>query len=70
MIAQVQESEIAFFLVDVFSNQPLEGNPVAVVPNAAHLTEGAMHRIAREFNQSETTFLWPPTRPEADWQLR
>ena len=27
-------------------------------------------RIAREFNQSETTFVMPPTRPQADWRLR
>jgi trans-2,3-dihydro-3-hydroxyanthranilate isomerase len=64
------EDRVSFFLVDVFSDQPLEGNPVAVVPDAARLEESTMQRIAREFNQSETTFLLPPTRTGADWQLR
>ena len=64
------DDRISFFLVDVFSDKPLEGNPVAVVPNAVRLEKGAMQRIAREFNQSETTFLFPPTQPSADWRLR
>jgi trans-2,3-dihydro-3-hydroxyanthranilate isomerase len=69
MTEKTHEQEISFFLVDVFSDKPLEGNPAAVVPNAAHLTERTMQRIAREFNQSETTFLLPPTRSDADWRL-
>jgi hypothetical protein len=48
------ENRIPFFLVDVFAEKPLEGNPVAVVPGAGHLPESTMHKIAREFNQSET----------------
>lgn len=70
MTSQMHNSEISFFLVDVFSDKPLRGNPVAIVPEAQHLPEAAMHRIAREFNQSETTFLLPPTQTHADWRLR
>ena len=36
----------------------------------ADLSLDLMQRIAREFNQSETTFVMPPTRVEADWRLR
>jgi trans-2,3-dihydro-3-hydroxyanthranilate isomerase len=66
----ISNHEIPFFFVDVFSDHPLEGNPVAIVPGAEHLPESTMVRIAREFNQSETTFLMPSTRPGADWRLR
>jgi PhzF family phenazine biosynthesis protein len=61
---------VSFFLVDVFTDRPLHGNPVTVVPDAGLLTDAAMRQIAREFNQSETTFLLPPTRTGADWRLR
>jgi trans-2,3-dihydro-3-hydroxyanthranilate isomerase len=50
--------------VDVFTNQPLEGNPLAVFPDASGLDDGAMQRIARELNLSETTFVLPPTRTD------
>jgi len=69
-VEKENKSKITFYLVDVFAERPLEGNPVAVVPDAQHLPEAAMQRIAREFNRSETTFLLPPTRAEADWRLR
>jgi trans-2,3-dihydro-3-hydroxyanthranilate isomerase len=70
MPTRTHSDEIPFFFVDVFSDRPLEGNPLTVVPRAENLSESTMIRIAREFNQSETTFLLPPTRPQADWRLR
>ena len=62
-------AETRFFFVDVFAEHPLEGNPLAVVPDADHLDETQMRAIAREFNQSETTFL-VHTTGAADWRLR
>jgi trans-2,3-dihydro-3-hydroxyanthranilate isomerase len=59
-----------FFLVDVFTREPFTGNPLALVADADRLTDTAMRRLAREFNQSETTFVLKPTRPAADWRLR
>lgn len=59
-----------FFLVDVFTDTPLAGNPLAVVADREFLDDATMERIAREFNQSETTFVLTPTRPEATWRLR
>src|ERR1700749_3903354 len=61
---------VPFVFVDVFSDRPLEGNPLAVVPDADSIDEPIMRRIGREFNQSETTFLLKPKDDEADWHLR
>lgn len=60
----------SFSQVDVFSADPLLGNPVAVVHDAEGVTDEAMAQFARWTNLSETTFLLPPTRPEADYRLR
>jgi PhzF family phenazine biosynthesis protein len=62
--------ETRFAFVDVFAEHPLAGNPLAVVPDAGHLDERQMRAIAREFNQSETTFLVRPAQAAADWRLR
>lgn len=59
-----------FRQVDVFSDQPLLGNPVAVVHDADDLSEEEMARFARWTNLSETTFLLRPTTPDADYRLR
>jgi PhzF family phenazine biosynthesis protein len=60
----------AYKVVDVFTRRPLLGNPVAVVLDAQGLETAAMQSIARWTNLSETTFLLPPTRPDADYRLR
>src|SRR5215472_7856452 len=62
--------QLRFYVVDVFADAPLSGNPLALVVNAQDLEQERMQRIARELNQSETTFLLPPTDPQADWRLR
>lgn len=59
-----------FRQVDVFSAEPLLGNPVAVVHDADGLTDEQMQRFARWTNLSETTFLLAPTHPTADYRLR
>ncbi len=59
-----------FSQVDVFSSEPLLGNPVAVVHDADGVTDEDMARFARWTNLSETTFLLPPTVPGADYRLR
>ncbi|MEU7306086.1 PhzF family phenazine biosynthesis protein [Streptomyces sp. NPDC007206] len=60
----------SFVQVDVFSTSPYSGNPVAVVLDGTDLTDEEMQRLARWTNLSETTFLLPPTVPEADYRLR
>ena len=59
-----------FVLVDVFTEHPLAGNQLAVIPNAEGLDEGQLQAIAREFNYSETTFILPPRQAKANWRLR
>lgn len=61
---------LRFTQVDVFSTDPFGGNPVAVVHDAAELTDDEMRRFARWTNLSETTFLLPPTDPAADYRVR
>ncbi|WP_119273586.1 PhzF family phenazine biosynthesis protein [Taklimakanibacter deserti] len=65
-----KDGTLPFYLVDVFAVEPLTGNPLSVVDGGADLPLEVFRRIAREFNQSETTFVLPPTRPGADWRLR
>jgi PhzF family phenazine biosynthesis protein len=62
--------EVPFYLGDVFTDTPLAGNPLAVVADCEFLDDATMKRIAREFNQSETTFVLPATRAGATWRLR
>jgi trans-2,3-dihydro-3-hydroxyanthranilate isomerase len=66
----MSKQQVQFYFVDVFAQEPLSGNPLALVVGAQDLSQTTMQQIAREFNQSETTFLLPPTRPDADWRLR
>ena len=49
--------ELNYFVVDVFTETPLAGNPLAVVMNTCGLATDRMQAIAREFNLSETTFV-------------
>jgi trans-2,3-dihydro-3-hydroxyanthranilate isomerase len=51
--------QFAFVTLDVFSSRPLEGNPLAVFPDARGLSSEEMQAIARETNLSETTFILP-----------
>jgi trans-2,3-dihydro-3-hydroxyanthranilate isomerase len=55
-------------IIDVFGPSVLTGNPLAVVEDADDLSESEMRLIAREFNQSETTFVLKSDK--ADVRLR
>jgi PhzF family phenazine biosynthesis protein len=59
-----------FNQVDVFTATPYRGNPVAVVLDGDDLSTEEMRRFARWTNLSETTFLLPPSRSEADYRVR
>ena len=63
-------SHFAFKQLDVFSSEPLKGNPLAVVLGADSLSDEQMAGFARWTNLSETTFLLEPTTPEADYRVR
>jgi trans-2,3-dihydro-3-hydroxyanthranilate isomerase len=60
----------AFVLVDVFTDHPFSGNPLAVFPNANKIDAETMQALAREFNFSETTFVLPPRNSRAERRLR
>jgi len=59
-----------FLQVDVFTDTPFGGNPLAVFPDAAGLTGQQMQQLALELNLSETTFVLPPETPGADFKVR
>jgi predicted PhzF superfamily epimerase YddE/YHI9 len=48
-----------FVQLDVFTQTPLAGNPLAVFTDARGLTDKQMQALAREMNLSETTFILP-----------
>src|SRR5437867_390188 len=48
-----------FVQVDVFTQTPLAGNPLAIFTDAQGLNDGEMQALAREMNLSETTFILP-----------
>ncbi|AZD66087.1 phenazine biosynthesis protein PhzF family [Pseudomonas chlororaphis] len=59
-----------FKQVDVFSDEPLKGNPLAVVFGADPLSDARMAAFANWTNLSETTFILEPRDPRADYRLR
>jgi trans-2,3-dihydro-3-hydroxyanthranilate isomerase len=59
-----------FVTVNVFTDQRFRGNPLAVIPDAAGLTDAQMQAIAAEFNLSETTFVLPPADPRHHARVR
>jgi PhzF family phenazine biosynthesis protein len=59
-----------FRQVDVFTDVPYVGNPVAVVLDAEDLSAADMRRVASWTNLSETTFVLPPVAPGASYRLR
>ena len=61
----VDPVKYAFHIVDVFSSAPFGGNQLAVLPDAGGISTEGMHKIAREFNFSETTFVLPKSDPNA-----
>ena len=52
--------KLKYYLLDVFTDRMLEGNPLAVVRQADALTDEQMQKIAAEFNLSETVFVRQP----------
>ena len=59
-----------FRQVDVFTQSPLSGNPLAVVLDADALDGEVMQGVAAETNLSETAFVLSPDDPKADYRIR
>jgi trans-2,3-dihydro-3-hydroxyanthranilate isomerase len=61
---------LRYEIVDVFTDRPFTGNPLAVVFGAQALAAAQMQALAREFHLSETVFVLPPTAPGATYRAR
>ncbi|MEP6924797.1 MAG: PhzF family phenazine biosynthesis protein [Pyrinomonadaceae bacterium] len=59
-----------FYQLDVFTETPFCGNPLAVFPDGTGISVDKMQQIAREMNLSETVFVLPSDKPEALRRLR
>jgi len=62
--------ELNYHLLDVFTDRPFGGNPLAVFPGADDLSDGQMQSIAGELNLSETVFIQAARRKTSDCALR
>jgi trans-2,3-dihydro-3-hydroxyanthranilate isomerase len=56
--------KLAYEIWDVFTDKPLQGNPLALIPDATQLNNAHMQAIAREFNLSETSFILPSEKAD------
>lgn len=63
-------STLRYEIVDVFTDRPFVGNPLAVVLGADALAGDQMQVLAREFNLSETVFVLPPSSGSATYRAR
>ena len=63
-------STVAYEIVDVFTDRPFAGNPLAVVFGAEALAGDQLQTLAREFNLSETVFVLPPAEARHRARLR
>lgn len=59
-----------FYTADVFTTKRFGGNQLAIFPHAEGLDTHAMRMVAREFNISETVFVFPPQDPNNTRRLR
>jgi trans-2,3-dihydro-3-hydroxyanthranilate isomerase len=51
-----------YVTADIFTDKPFGGNQLAVFPDASGLNDEQMFALAKEFNFSETTFVFPPEK--------
>ncbi|HEX9565455.1 MAG TPA: PhzF family phenazine biosynthesis protein [Gemmatimonadaceae bacterium] len=59
-----------YITADVFTSTRFGGNPLAVLPDGRGLNDAQMLAVTREFNYSETTFVFPPDDPRHTRRLR
>jgi trans-2,3-dihydro-3-hydroxyanthranilate isomerase len=59
-----------YLTADVFTDELFGGNQLAVFPDARGIPEHRLQDIAREFNYSETTFVFPPADPSHTRHVR
>jgi len=62
--------DFAYHVVDVFTTTPMQGNALAVFPDASGMESATMQRVARELNLSETTFILPGESKDGATRVR
>jgi len=62
--------DVRFLHYDVFTSRRLEGNQLAVFPDARGLDASTMQAVTKEMNFSESTFILPAERPDTDIRMR
>ena len=62
--------KLDLYQIDAFANKLFGGNPAAVIPLTTWLDEVLMQKIALENNLSETVFIVPAVKSEADYEIR
>jgi trans-2,3-dihydro-3-hydroxyanthranilate isomerase len=70
IVGIIQMRRIPYFVLDVFAERQLGGNPLAVYPDSSQLQEEELQRIAAEMNLSETVFVQESTEKTAVRRLR
>src|SRR5258708_1186510 len=67
---KISMNKYRYRVVDVFTDIAMQGNPLAVFPDAVGLDETTMQSIAKELNLSETVFVLPATREDCAVRVR
>lgn len=62
--------DFAYHVVDVFTTTPMQGNALAVFPDASGMDSATMQCVARELNLSETTFILPRESQDGATRVR
>ncbi|NQT02549.1 MAG: PhzF family phenazine biosynthesis protein [Planctomycetes bacterium] len=62
--------KLTFYIVDVFTEKKYAGNQLAVVRDAAGLSDGEMQNITKEMNYSETTFILSDDQRNGGYDVR
>lgn len=62
--------KLIIYQIDSFTKERFKGNPAGVVVNADGLNDYQMQQIARELNNSETSFLFSPDDKNCDGVIR
>ena len=63
-------AKFRYLTADVFTDTPFGGNQLAVFPDARGIPEHLLLDVTREFNYSETTFVYPPADPAHTRRVR
>ncbi|MEO8335219.1 MAG: PhzF family phenazine biosynthesis protein [bacterium] len=63
-------AKFRYFTADVFTDVPFGGNQLAIFPDARGIPEHRLLDVTREFNLSETTFVYPPDDPSHTRRVR